>query len=191
MKMINIEDFDFPAPLNNFCPPKKLEKLEARNLIILNGIYNNLLHALETNLRFQEKTKNYIFLNTPEMMAYSETYARSLHPKHQRMIARHIARQVNDGAKIILTTHSDYIIKELNTLIMLGQKNDHTKSMQKKYGYKDNELLTIDQVILYDVDIKGFKKTEICDQEFGMQAKFMDHEIQEMRDIQEDILYGD
>ena len=43
----------------------------------------------------------------------------NLHPENQRLIARLFARIVNLGIKVFITTHSDYIIKELNTLIML------------------------------------------------------------------------
>lgn len=187
--MINVEDFEFIGKFKNFCTPQKMAKLEVCDLIILNGIYNNILKILREHLIFYEKTKNHVFLDTPEMKVYSATYFRSLHPKHQRAIARNIAKLINDGKKIILSTHSDYILKELNTLIMLGQKNDHTKLIQKKYGYQDNELLTVDRVILYDVDFKGFKKAKIFP-EFGMRANFIDHEIHEMSEIQNDILYG-
>lgn len=45
----------------------------------------------------------------------------NLHPENQRRVARLFARLVNIGIKVFITTHSDYIIKELNTLIMLNQ----------------------------------------------------------------------
>ena len=44
----------------------------------------------------------------------------SLHPENQRRIAKLFARLANIGVKVFITTHSDYIIKELNTLIMLN-----------------------------------------------------------------------
>ena len=40
----------------------------------------------------------------------------NLHPENQRRIARLFARLVNLGVKVFITTHSDYIVKELNTL---------------------------------------------------------------------------
>ena len=43
----------------------------------------------------------------------------NLHPENQRCIARLLAKLVNYGIKVFITTHSDYIVKELNTLIML------------------------------------------------------------------------
>ena len=37
----------------------------------------------------------------------------NLHPENQRRIARLFARLVNLGVKVFITTHSDYIVKEL------------------------------------------------------------------------------
>ena len=39
----------------------------------------------------------------------------NLHPANQRRIARLFARLVNLGVKVFITTHSDYIVKELTT----------------------------------------------------------------------------
>ncbi|MDR8356489.1 ATP-binding protein, partial [Acinetobacter baumannii] len=38
----------------------------------------------------------------------------NLHPRNQRMLARLLAKLVNHGVKVFLTTHSDFIIKEMN-----------------------------------------------------------------------------
>ena len=39
---------------------------------------------------------------------------------NQIQFARLLARLVNSGVKVLITTHSDYIIKEINNLIMLN-----------------------------------------------------------------------
>ena len=52
----------------------------------------------------------------------------NLHPANQRRIARLFACLVNLGVKVFITTHSDYIVKELNTLIMLN----HDRATPKK-----------------------------------------------------------
>ncbi|MCL1877518.1 MAG: ATP-binding protein, partial [Defluviitaleaceae bacterium] len=43
----------------------------------------------------------------------------NLHPDNQRKMARLLANLVNCGMKIFITTHSDYILRELNNLILL------------------------------------------------------------------------
>ncbi|MDR2970854.1 MAG: ATP-binding protein, partial [Bacteroidales bacterium] len=45
----------------------------------------------------------------------------NLHPENQCRIARLFCRLIKIGIKVFITTHSDYIIKELNTLIMLNR----------------------------------------------------------------------
>ncbi|WP_353571904.1 AAA family ATPase, partial [Candidatus Albibeggiatoa sp. nov. BB20] len=46
----------------------------------------------------------------------------NLHPDNQRLVTRIIAKLVNGGIKVIVSTHSDYFIKELSNLIMLSQQ---------------------------------------------------------------------
>ena len=70
----------------------------------------------------------------------------SLHPENQRRIARLFARLINLGVKVFITTHSDYIVKELNTLIMLNHDKPHLKRVAEENGYQDGELINADQV---------------------------------------------
>ena len=48
-----------------------------------------------------------------------------------------------------MTTHSDYIVKELNTLIMLNHDKPHLKRVAEENGYQDSELIKADQVKVY------------------------------------------
>ena len=73
----------------------------------------------------------------------------NLHPANQRRIARLFARLVNLGVKVFITTHSDYIVKELNTLIMLNHDRPHLKRIAKENGYQQSELIRSDQVKVY------------------------------------------
>ena len=73
----------------------------------------------------------------------------SLHPENQRRIARLFARLANLGVKVFITTHSDYIVKELNTLIMLNHDKPHLKRIAEENGYLDSELINVDQVKVY------------------------------------------
>ena len=73
----------------------------------------------------------------------------NLHPENQRRIARLLARLVNVGIKVFVTTHSDYLIRELNTLIMLNHDKPHLKRIARDNGYQQAELITSDQVRVY------------------------------------------
>ncbi len=128
----------------------------------------------------------------------------SLHPENQRRIARLFARLVNLGVKVFITTHSDYIIKELNTLIMLNHDKPHLKRVAEENGYKNSELIKAEQVKVYvaekgllDLE-EGQKKRRRghklipadIDPEFGIEVSSFDETIDAMNKIQRDIVWG-
>jgi predicted ATPase len=51
----------------------------------------------------------------------------NLHPENQRRVARLFARLINLGIKVFITTHSDYIVKELK-----GTSNNRFSSQSRK-----------------------------------------------------------
>ena len=128
----------------------------------------------------------------------------NLHPQNQRRIARLFARLVNLGVKVFITTHSDYIIKELNTLIMLNHNKPHLKRIAEENGYQESELIKADQVKVYvaekalmplEAGQKRRKKghtlipTDI-DPEFGIEVGSFDKTIDAMNKLQRDIVWG-
>jgi predicted ATPase len=128
----------------------------------------------------------------------------NLHPENQRLIARLFARLVNVGIKVFITTHSDYIIKELNTLIMLNQDKPYLKKIMMNEKYFDNELLSADKIKVYiakeDSILKegNVRKTRCLtlvpadvSQELGIEIESFDTTIDEMNRIQEAIIWGD
>ena len=54
---------------------------------------------------------------------------------NQVLLARLLARLVQAGLKVLLTTHSDYLIKEFNNLIMLNGSFNMKTRVVKKLGY--------------------------------------------------------
>lgn len=146
-------------------------------------------------LRCKAKPGELFIIDEPEL---------NLHPKNQRAFARLVARLVNAGVKVLMTTHSDYIVKEINTLIMLHQKTEHTRNAQKKYGYDDTELLNPSCIRLYTTDMvlsdnpKGGRRIRsrtltpaTIHPERGIEVPTFDDTIEEMNTIQTEILFGD
>ena len=43
-----------------------------------------------------------------------------LHPENQRILVKYIVRAVNKGLKVMLTTHSDYVIEQFNNFVRLA-----------------------------------------------------------------------
>ena len=128
----------------------------------------------------------------------------SLHPENQRRIARLFARLANIGVKVFLTSHSDYIVKELNTLIMLNHDKPHLKKVAEENGYQDSELINADQVKVYVAEKallpleEGQKRRKRghtlvqanIDPEFGIEVGSFDKTIDAMNKIQRDIVWG-
>ncbi len=126
----------------------------------------------------------------------------NLHPENQRRVARLFARLVNLGIKVFITTHSDYIIKELNTLIMLNQRQDRLMDIAEREGYMESEFLDSEKVRVYIAEeglvaLDGarrkrritFNQADIS--EDGIEARSFDTTIQEMNRIQDEIVWGE
>lgn len=127
----------------------------------------------------------------------------NLHPENQRRVARLFARLINLGIKVFITTHSDYIIKELNTLIMLNNDSSYLKKIAESEGYKLDELLRADKVRVYIaekalVKLDGGIKRSMCqtlvsadiNQKMGIDARSFDITIEAMNRIQGEIIWG-
>lgn len=126
----------------------------------------------------------------------------NLHPKNQRLFARLIARIVNAGVKVFLTTHSDYVIRELNTVILLsGRANTHPELLEE-LKYSREELIGHEHVRFYRtseelLEVDGGKRRRrlpILEEvkvtmERGIEVESFDTEIDDLNHIQDVILY--
>lgn len=128
----------------------------------------------------------------------------NLHPENQRRVARLFASLVNLGIKVFITTHSDYIIKELNTLIMLKQNKTYLKEIAEREGYNPNELISPEKIKVFIAEkalakINGAKRqTKIqtliqadITPELGIEVRSFDKTIDTMNRIQDEIIWGD
>jgi len=143
-------------------------------------------------LRHVAKPDDLLMIDEPEL---------NLHPENQRRIARLFARLVNLGLKIFITTHSDYIIKELNTLIMLNHDKPYLKKIAEQENYQAEELIAADKIKVYIAEetlVKQDGYPSRCqtltaakvDSELGIEARSFDETINEMNRIQEAIVWG-
>ncbi|MDF2843123.1 MAG: hypothetical protein K0R00_1549 [Herbinix sp.] len=145
-------------------------------------------------LRHSANKDDLLIIDEPEL---------NLHPENQRKVARLIAALVNSGIKVFITTHSDYIIKELNTLIMLNSEKKYIKNIMEEEGYSNKELLNIEDIRVY-VASESLIKLESNTRarkyqtmipapiniEQGIEVFSFDQSIEEMNRIQENILFG-
>ena len=120
---------------------------------------------------------DFIIIDEPEL---------NLHPDNQVIIARIIAKIVNKGFKVLISTHSDYIIRELNNLIMLKSK----PNFAKKYNYADDTLLTHSKVgaILFHYNTRKSVSLEVT--ETGFEVETIDNVINELNERSQDLFFN-
>lgn len=102
--------------------------------------------SLVIYLRHIAKVGDTLIIDEPEM---------NFHPDVQILLAQIFAVLTTKGLRVILSTHSDYIVREINNLIMAGviSKRNET-DLFKEFGY------TIDMLLDYkDVSVLQFNKT--------------------------------
>ena len=127
----------------------------------------------------------------------------NLHPENQRRMVRLFARLTNLGIKVFITTHSDYIIKELSTLVMLNRDEPHLKRIAEREGYESSELISAEKVKVYVAEkglvlLEGNQRksrwhtlTEAdVDPKMGIEVRAFDETIDKMNKIQQDIIWG-
>lgn len=98
------------------------------------------LASLVFHLRHRARPDERLIIDEPEL---------NLHPDNQRKVARVLAKLVNRGVQLIISTHSDYLIRELNNLIMLSQPSDAARDLARDLGLDPSMLLNSDQLGVY------------------------------------------
>lgn len=87
-------------------------------------------------VKYAAKQNELIILEEPEI---------NLHPDNQLLLAKFIARLVNDGLHILITTHSPYFLEQLSHCVLSGMINNKKSSKI----LSDKESLKPDQVAVY------------------------------------------
>ena len=140
-------------------------------------------------LKHLAKQGDLLMIDEPEL---------NLHPENQRKIARLFAMLVNAGIRVFITTHSDYIIKEFNTLLLLNKQDQRIKELAEREGYQTSELLKPEQLNIYmttpDTNIKDRKAYSLIaaniSAENGIELTSFDEVIEDMNRIQDEIVWG-
>ena len=136
-------------------------------------------------LRHRAEPGDVLIIDEPEL---------NLHPENQRKLARLLVRLVRVGIKVFITTHSDYILKEFGTILMLSRKGRSLKKIASDHGYSSEEVLAPNEVKVYVTELSprsrgGSYKLSPCKvtAELGIEARAFDPTIAEMNSIVEEI----
>ena len=145
-------------------------------------------------IRHVAKPNDLLMIDEPEM---------NLHPESQRKLARLLATLVNIGIKVYITTHSDYIVKEISTLIVLNQDVSYIKKIAEHAKYSKLELLNKESVRVYttkcDKTRRGinpkrcgiYLEENSSSQEEGISVPNFDETINQISRMQNDIIFGE
>lgn len=120
---------------NRFNIPLHLASSSARGL---SDLYFFLKHVAKRN--------QLLIIDEPES---------HLDTANQVRLARLLARMVGAGLRILITTHSDYLVKEVNNLVMLSQLKPNDGPLLRRLGYSPAERLLPRQVRAYVAEDGG------------------------------------
>lgn len=102
-----------------------------------------------------------------------------LDTENQVQFARLLARISNLGIRVLITTHSDYIAKEFNNLLMLGQLTNRDMAVER-YGYQQDLALRTEDFRAYVARDGGLYK---CDaNEYGIEYPVFEATIDSIND---------
>lgn len=138
------------------------------------------LFGLWAYLEFDAQPGDVLMIDEPEL---------NLHPSNQRRLARLLAKLVNSGLRVVVSTHSDYLVREINSLLMLSRPAPVQQALMAKYGYSQDELITPAQVSAWLFCDRRIQPMDIDDVE-GIAAKTFDDQIHELNDTSDGIYYA-
>jgi len=82
-----------------------------------------------------------------------------LHPANIRILAKYLVRLVNKGVNVLITTHSDYLLEQINNLYLLSKIDPEERVV--KFHYEKDDYLNRDELGVYefhyDEEAKGYK----------------------------------
>ena len=124
-----------------------------------------------------------VFIDEPEV---------NCHPNIQVLMSRIFAKMVNAGLRLVISTHSDYIIRELNNLIMLnGTSNDISEDLIR-WGYTSDMRLSSNNVAAYLFDYDAQNQVEMTPlrvTDTGFEVSTIDATINQQNEISQALYY--
>ncbi|MEO6832004.1 MAG: AAA family ATPase [Chitinophagaceae bacterium] len=144
------------------------------------------LSSLVIYLKHIAQPNDLIIIDEPEL---------NLHPDNQILLARLFARLINKGLRLLISTHSDYIIRELNNLIMLSSKEPRVAEVAKEYGYQHDEHIAPDDIGAYLFHFKKSNSRTVIVEDIpvadnGFEVSTIEATIKSMNEVSEELFYN-
>lgn len=145
--------------------------------------YNESSSAVKTlaplvfYLRHTAGQFNILFVDEPEL---------NLHPKNQILLAKIFVKMINAGLRLVISTHSDYIIREINNMIMADGLNKAGDEILAKMGYDESLCLSQDKFApyLFQKNAKGKVTVEPLEVDrYGFNMPSIDDAINQQNEV--------
>ena len=139
------------------------------------------LSSLVIYLKHLASYNDLLIIDEPEL---------NLHPDNQVKLTRIFARLINKGLRLVISTHSDYIIREINNLIMFSNV-DAKEDFSSIYNYNKGEYINLNDVSAYFFNYKNerAKQTEVTPikiDKYGFEVETLDNTIDYLNEISKD-----
>lgn len=142
------------------------------------------LSSLVVYLKYIAHENDLIVIDEPEI---------NLHPNIQIILARILVRLSNRGFRLLVSTHSDYIIREFNNMVMLSHLSNKD-SVAQRLGYMEDEILQSENlgVYIFKYKNKRCKKVDLDSievSESGFSVPSIDDAIEKQNKMAEELFY--
>ena len=104
---------------------------------------------------------------------------------NQILLARLLARCVRAGLKVLISTHSDYIIKEINNLVMLSSPFKDKEAVVKKLKYSPDDFINPDAIRAYVAENNSLTRCDV--DRFGIDMPVFDETIDRINSVANDL----
>lgn len=143
------------------------------------------LSSLVFYLRHLAEDGDLIIIDEPEM---------NLHPDNQLVLVRIFARLINSNFRLLISTHSDYIIRELNNLIMINEVAGSKISEINDLGYSTDDKINHEDLNCYFFKFRKTVKRSVTVEKLkvdssGVTVPSIDETIDLQNRIYEELLY--
>jgi len=138
------------------------------------------LFLIDLYVNYLAEKNGILIIDEPEL---------NLHPDNQRNMASLLARLVNSGIKVMITTHSDYLIQEINNRIRLNNDFASKKSVMQSSKIIDEDILNPDQVTAFSLNNDHtIKEVEV--DKYGINMEILDNIIEESNALADKIYFS-
>ena len=188
---------------------ERSEISESKLFDVVKDMMDGYYTSSESDIRFVSKARKSRIFNIPLHLASSSARGLSdlyfflkhvakrnqllmidepeshLDTANQIQMARLLARFVRAGIKVLVTTHSDYIIKEFNNLIMLNEPIDDREAVVRELRYDIDDRLPQHSVRAYVAE--GNTVRECTVDAFGIDMPIFDQSIDSINHVTNDL----